>query len=196
MHKTKVMLIECKLMDIENILYEIQELINREKLLKQEKSKMEYKTGEEVEVLIDNKWVLAEYRRNGGDNNIEYLVRLLKNRNFEIVNDNEIRKKINSEDINKRIESIESQIKEVKGMVEKLNDKKIKFQVGSVFQNKNIKVCIFFNNNNNTYYLAELQNNYVIWDNWTTTNLDELINDLNKCFKYKGQLSDYLKEVD
>jgi hypothetical protein len=144
---------------------------------KTEESKMEYKTGEEVEVLIVDEWK--------------------KGKIVDISNDPELYKtKVTSESIDRKIESIEKEIKEVKGMVEKLNEKKIKFRVGSVFQNdSNIKVCIFFNRNNNIYYLAELQNNYEIWDSWTTSNLDELINDLKNNFKYKGQLSEYLKEV-
>jgi hypothetical protein len=153
---------------------------------------MEYKTGEEVEVLIDHKWVKAEYM---SDNTHWWTVKLKKSGgvcrvlsggirkpvipeskfnikeiaviNFEKVkiikkgyetaikewiykavsledgreleayekNVGKIKQpKVTNESINEKIESIESQIKEVKGMVEKLNENEVEFHVGGVYE--------------------------------------------------------------
>jgi hypothetical protein len=171
---------------------------------KTEESKMEYKTGEEVEVLIVDEWKKGKIVDISNDPELyksPYKIELEDGINPIYPFEKNIRKsKVTSESIDRKIESIEKEIKEVKGMVEKLNENEneVEFLVGGVYYS-HINNCTYilmeYHNNSNTYswYIVEHKK---IYAKLTEEEVKEHLND-NEGFnvEYKGQLSEYLKEV-
>jgi hypothetical protein len=180
---------------------------------KTEESKMEYKTGEEVEVLIVDEWKKGKIVDISNDPELyksPYKIELEDGINPIYPFEKNIRKsKITSESIDRKIESIEKEIKEVKGMVEKLNEKEneVEFCIGGIYEifgkkDKESRGLHFLVRIINEKYGGEERIDFMDIDcfgRWLTEKdmktLNYNCNKDNYIYKYKGQLSEYLKEV-